>query len=49
MKFLAPFLFQKIEVYLALIHNFPSNLSSGLACKIIYIPPRLVKNAIVVF
>ena len=36
MKFLPPFLFQKIEVYDALIHNFRI-LSSGLAPKIIFL------------
>ena len=48
MKFLPPFLFQKIEVYVALIHNF--ELSSVPARKIIFsIPPKLAKNAIFVF
>ena len=46
MKFYPPFLFQKIEVYVAMIHKF--KLWSGAQSNF-FIPPKLPKNAIVVF
>ena len=48
MKFLPPFLFQKIEIYVSLIHDFEFKLCSGVQNNF-SIPPKLAKNAIFVF